>query len=349
MSLAPYTAVMLASYGGPDRSEDVLPFMRNATVGRGIPDERLVEVSQHYELFGGRSPINELNAALLERVAGELTRRGIDVPVVIGNRNWHPFFAETAARLADDGHERVAALATSAYSSYSSCRQYREDLDLAESGIDGRVRFDKVGAFAESPKFVRAQARAVVAAWRELRSRVGADAPLRLLFVTHSIPLAMNAASGPGAPDARYDAQHLRVAAAVADLATQELGEAPAWELTYCSRSGSPHVPWLEPDVNDRMAEFAGSVAGVVTAPIGFISDHMEVLYDLDTQARQTAADEGLAYQRAATVDSDPEFVELLVDRLVELASVARGEATPPAPACGRAGGACCLPRPTDN
>ena len=348
MSLAPYTAVMLASYGGPDRSEDELPFMRNATVGRGIPDERLVEVSQHYELFGGRSPINELNAALLERVAGELTRRGIDVPVVIGNRNWHPFFAETAARLADDGHERVAALATSAYSSYSSCRQYREDLDLAESGIDGRVRFDKVGAFAESPKFVRAQARAVVAAWRELRSRVGADAPLRLLFVTHSIPLAMNAASGPGAPDARYDAQHLRVAAAVAKLASSELGEELDWELTYCSRSGSPRVPWLEPDVNDRMEELDG-VHGVVAAPIGFISDHMEVLYDLDTQARQTAADEGLAYQRAATVDSDPEFVELLVDRLVELASVARGEATPPAPACGRAGGACCLPRPTDN
>ena len=344
MSLAPYTAVMLASYGGPDRSEDVLPFMRNATVGRGIPDERLVEVSQHYELFGGRSPINELNAALLERVAGELTRRGIDVPVVIGNRNWHPFFAETAARLADDGHERVAALATSAYSSYSSCRQYREDLDLAESGIDGRVRFDKVGAFAESPKFVRAQARAVVAAWRELRSRVGADAPLRLLFVTHSIPLAMNAASGPGAPDARYDAQHLRVAAAVAELASAELGEKLDWELTYCSRSGSPHVPWLEPDVNDRMEELDG-VAGVVTAPIGFISDHMEVRYDLDTQARETAAAQGLAYQRAATVDADPEFVGLLVDKLLEMAAVARGELAAPALTCAPDGGACCLPR----
>jgi ferrochelatase len=344
VSLAPYTAVMLASYGGPDKSEDVLPFMRNATAGKGIPDERLVEVSQHYELFGGKSPINELNAALLARVAEGLRRRGVEVPVVIGNRNWHPFFAETVGALADDGHERVAALATSAYSSYSSCRQYREDLDAAEAGVDGRVRFDKVGPFAESPEFANAQARAVVAAWRELRARVGAAAPLKLLFVTHSIPLAMNARSGSGEPESRYDAQHLRVAAAVAKLASYELGEELDWELTYCSRSGSPRVPWLEPDVNDRMEELDG-VHGVVAAPIGFISDHMEVRYDLDTQARETAAAQGLAYQRAATVDADPEFVELLVDKLFELAAVTRGELTAPALACTPDGGDCCLAR----
>ncbi|MFT3889690.1 MAG: ferrochelatase [Arachnia sp.] len=344
MSLAPYTAVMFASYGGPNESADVLPFMRNATAGKGIPDERLIEVSRHYELFGGRSPINELNAALMARVAAELRRRGVDVPVVIGNRNWHPYFEETVGRLADEGHERVAALATSAYSSYSSCRQYREDLDKAEDGAGGRIRFDKVGPFAQSPQFVRAQARSVVAAWRDLRAEVGADAPLKLLFVTHSIPLAMNAASGSGAPSTRYDAQHQRVAAAVAELAATELGEELDWELTYCSRSGSPHVPWLEPDVNDRMEELAG-VTGVVTAPIGFISDHMEVRYDLDTQAKETADAQGLAYRRAATVDSDEEFVELLVDKLFELAAVARGELSGPALTCHPGGGPCCLPR----
>ena len=323
MSLAPYTAVMLASYGGPDKSEDVLPFMRNATAGKGIPDERLLEVSQHYELFGGKSPINELNAALMARISEELRRRGVSVPVVIGNRNWHPFFAETVGSLADDGHERVAALATSAYSSYSSCRQYREDLERAEAGVDGRVRFDKVGPFAETPEFARAQARAVVAAWRELRARVGAAAPLKLLFVTHSIPRAMNSASGSGEEGSRYDAQHLRVAAAVAELASAELGEKLDWELTYCSRSGSPHVPWLEPDVNDRMEELDG-VAGVVTAPIGFISDHMEVRYDLDTQALATCESLGISMVRAGTAGTAPVFVASLVDRLLSRAAQAR-------------------------
>lgn len=206
------------------------------------------------------------------------------------------------------------------------------------------MRFDKVGPFAETPEFARAQARAVVAALRELRARVGAAAPLKLLFVTHSIPRAMNSASASGEEGSRYDAQHLRVAAAVAELASAELGEKLDWELTYCSRSGSPHVPWLEPDVNDRMEELDG-VAGVVTAPIGFISDHMEVRYDLDTQAKETADAQGLAYQRAATVDTDPEFVSLLVDKLVEMAAVARGELAAPALTCAPDGGACCLPR----
>ncbi len=343
MSLAPYTAVLVASYGGPDRTEDVLPFMRNATAGRNIPDERLVEVSRHYDLFGGKSPLNELNAALMERLRAELGRRGIDVPVVIGNRNWHPYFAETVEQLAAGGHERVAALATSAYSSYSSCRQYREDLDSAEAAVDGAVHFDKVGPFAESPQFIRANARAVAAAWRELRAQLG-DGTAKLLFVTHSIPLAMNAASGSGAPSTRYDAQTLRVAEKVAEVASAELGEELDWELTYCSRSGSPHIPWLEPDVNDRMEELEG-VVGVVTAPIGFISDHMEVRYDLDTQARETAEAHGLAYVRAGTVDDDPEFVELLVDKLVELAAVARGELRSAALACAPCAGEHCLPR----
>ena len=344
MTLAPYTAVLFASYGGPNESADVLPFMRNATAGRGIPDERLIEVSQHYELFGGRSPINELNAALMEAVRAELGRRGVEVPVVIGNRNWHPYFADTVQGLVDDGHERVVALATSAYSSYSGCRQYCEDLERAAQARP--IRIDKVDPFAETPGFVSANARALVGAVRRLRARIG-DGALRVLFVTHSIPTAMNEASSTGEPERRYDAQHLRVAAAVAAEASGALGEELAWELTFCSRSGAPHVPWLEPDVNDRMPEVqAEGVAGVVAAPIGFISDHMEVAFDLDTQARETAEGLTLPYERAATVGTDPGFVALLVDALLAKAAAARGEA-PLECRCQFATGRCCLPRPT--
>lgn len=342
MSLAPYTAVMFASYGGPNEPDDVLPFMRNATAGRGIPDERLREVSQHYMLFGGRSPINELNAALMAAVREELQRRGIEVPVVIGNRNWTPYFAETTRQLIDEGHTRVLALPTSAYRSYSSCRQYDEDLEKAQEGVDGAIRLDKLGPFAETEGFVAAEARAVVDGVRTLREEIG-DAPLKVLFVTHSIPTAMNACSGPGDPELRYDAMTVRVASQAAALAEAELGETLDWELTYCSRSGAPHIPWLEPDINDRLEELPEGL-GVVAVPVGFISDHMEVAYDLDTEAKQTAADRGLRYLRAATVGTDPGFIAMLVDQLLEKAAVARGELAEPEFSCTAPGH--CLPRP---
>lgn len=322
--LSPYTAVLVASYGGPDTPDDVLPFMRNATAGRGIPDERLLEVSEHYMMFGGRSPINELNAQLLESLRAEMARRGLDVPVVIGNRNWHPFHEETVGKLAADGHRRVLGLATSAYGSYSGCRQYREDMEAAEAGTDGGVSIDKIPPFSDRDGFVNANARSLVAAVRELRKEIGGG-PLRVLFVTHSIPISMNALSG--IVRGTYEQQHQRVATRVADIASKELGETLDWELTYCSRSGPPQVPWLEPDINDRMAKVKQEdVAGVVAAPIGFLSDHMEVLYDLDTEARQSAQDLGLPYQRAATVNDDTEFHSLLVDLLLERAAAARGE-----------------------
>lgn len=346
MSLAPYTAVLFASYGGPNQSADVLPFMRNATAGRGIPDERLVEVSRHYELFGGRSPINELNAALMDAVREELSRRGVVVAVVIGNRNWHPYFADTVQDLVEAGHDRVLALATSAYSSYSGCRQYNEDLQRAAEGRP--ITIDKVDPFAETPGFVSANARALAGAVRRLRARIG-DHTLRVLFVTHSIPSAMNEASSTGEPERRYDAQHLRVAAAVAAEASELVGEELSWELTFCSRSGAPHVPWLEPDVNDRMPEVqADGVAGVVAAPIGFISDHMEVAFDLDTQARETAAELGLPYERAGTVGTDAGFATLLVDELLAKAAAARGE-LPAEGRCRFSTGRCCLPRPLEG
>lgn len=346
MTLEPYSAVLFASYGGPNEPDDVLPFMRNATAGKNIPDERLLEVSEHYMLFGGKSPINELNAALMDAVREELARRGVEVPVVIGNRNWHPYIGDTVDQLVEDGHHRVLALATSAYRSYSSCRQYCEDIVDATAGKD--IAVDKVDPFAETPEFVSANARALVEGVRALRSRIG-DGQLRVLFVTHSIPLGMNAASATGEPENRYDAQHLRVAEAVAREASTELGEPLTWELTYCSRSGPPQVPWLEPDVNDRMEELPGEdVDGVVALPFGFIKDHMEVAYDLDTEARQTAERLSLPYERAATVGTDEQFVSLLVDRLLHRAAVARGEAED-ASICQFSTGQCCLPRPANS
>ena len=328
--LEPYDAILVASYGGPDGPDDVLPFMRNATAGRGIPDERLVEVSGHYQLFGGRSPINERNAELVAALRAELGRLGVDVPVVIGNRNWHPFFAETLRELADAGARRVLVLLTAAYASYSSCRQYRENLAdaLAEAGVD--LQLDKIGPYAESFGFVRANARAVtnaLGAWDE-EERSG----VRVLFVTHSIPRAMDAASGPGGADGTYSAQHARVARRIMARVREEAGLEPDWEIAYCSRSGAPHIPWLEPDVNDRLGELAAQgVNRVLAVPFGFVNDHMEVVYDLDTQAAETAERLGLSYVRAATAGTDRAFVAELADRLLMRAAVARGEAEAPA------------------
>lgn len=321
-------AILVLSYGGPRGPEDVLPFMRNATRGRGIPDERLVEVSGHYQMFGGVSPINERNGELMDALGAVLRERGIDLPIVIGNRNWTPYVADTLRDLAASGARDLLVLATAAYASYSGCRQYREDLAgaLAETGLS--FGLTKIGPFAETDGFVAANTDAVRAAVAELP-----DA--RVLFVTHSIPTAMDAASGPGPRSAEpgsrmaapgeantYSAQHRRVAERVAAAAGLAEG---AWEIAYCSRSGAPHIPWLEPDVNDRMAELAAEgVRSVVTVPFGFVNDHMEVVYDLDTQARETAAEHDLAYVRAATVGVHPAFVGMLADAVE--AALGRGE-----------------------
>ena len=342
-ALDPYEAVMLVSYGGPRGPEDVLPFMRNATRGRGIPDERLVEVSGHYHRFGGVSPINERNAELMAALASALAERGVDVPLVIGNRNWTPYVADTLGELTASGVRRAVCVFTAAYASYSGCRQYREDL----AGADSPVELDKIPAYAETPGFVTANADALVAAL----SRFGSDAArARVLFVTHSIPEAMNLASGPGEPAWRYDAAHRRVAQRVAAEASGALGFEPTWELVFCSRSGAPHIPWLEPDINDRLAELAAEgVTHVVAAPIGFINDHMEVVFDLDTQARETATELELGYERAATAGVHPAFVAELADALLVRAARARGEVAPDADAPAFCSPVCCgsgRPRP---
>src|SRR3954451_20906438 len=335
-AVAPYDAVLLLSFGGPERPDDVLPFLENVTRGRGIPRERLESVAEHYHGLGGRSPINDQNRALLAALRAELDSRGLDVPLYWGNRNWDPYLLDTLRQGRADGARRLCVIVTSAYSSYSGCRQYREDLAAALIGLAGEVgsedlpAVDKIGHYFNEPGFVAANADAVLAGLARLPW--GA----RIAFVTHSVPTAMNDTAGT--EGGRYESQHRDVAAAVAAAVAERLGATPGWDLVYCSRSGPPSQPWLEPDVNDHLRGLKDAgVPGVVVAPIGFISDHMEVVYDLDTEARETAEEIGLPFVRAATVGTDPRFVAGLVDLVLERAAQARGGA-PEQPTAGEAG-----------
>lgn len=319
----PYDALLLVSFGGPEAPEEVMPFLERVTRGRGVPPERLAEVAEHYLHFGGRSPINDQNRALIAAIEGDLRVRGLDVPVYWGNRNSEPYLADTLAQMRDDGISRAAAFVTSAYSSYSGCRQYRENLAEAVAAVDGSPVLDKLRHYFDHPGFVTANADALAQAWADVpvEQRDGA----RVAFVTHSIPDAMEDTAGPAG--GAYSAQHRAAAAAiVADLAGRGIrtGE---WDLVFCSRSGSPAVPWLEPDVNDYLTEKAAEgVTAVVLAPIGFISDHMEVVFDLDTEARETADALGLTMVRAATAGVHPAFVAMVADLLLERAGAERGE-----------------------
>ena len=378
-----YDAIMLLSYGGPNGEEDVLPFMRNATRGRGIPDERLLQVAAHYKRFGGVSPINACNQRLIADLSAELARRGHDIPVGWGNRNWHPFVAEGLDELAQAGARRILVLPTSAYASYSGCRQYREDLAEAAEALrekwgtivlgaedsadnpDADIVLDKVRPYYSTPGMARAQIASIRRSWETLTARGVDPSGIRLIFVTHSIPVSMEAGSSPfpflsaideavaasgdhgerqgsaasseaGTPatEISYVAQHHALIGAIMPELRRVLGRADlGYDLVYCSRSGPPQARWLEPDVNDFLEEIAGDAAsdgtapsGVVVVPIGFICDHMEVVYDLDTEAKETAARLGIPYERADTVATDPDFVSSLVDVLEERAAQARGE-----------------------
>ena len=333
-SLEPYDAILLQSYGGPTGPETVLPFMRNATRGRGIPDERLIAVSKHYELFGGISPINQANERLRHALHDELSARvGHDVEIIIGNRNWHPFVTEAMQQLIEGGHRRVLSVATSAYGSYSGCRQYREDLEkahaaLGEQGVStAGLVIDRLAPYGYLNGFVDANARALINALDASKANQVAGQP-SVLFTTHSIPTTMNELSG-GARGTYLD-QHLDLCSRVTDRVYELSGLQFEWELVFCSRSGAPHIPWLEPDINDRLEELAAEgVKDVISAPIGFLADHMEVKYDLDTQAKQTAAELGMGYQRAATVGVDAAFVSGLVDAILEHADAVRADRAP--------------------
>ncbi|WP_159797995.1 ferrochelatase [Puerhibacterium puerhi] len=332
LDVRPYDALLLYSFGGPNKPEDVVPFLRNVTAGKGIPDARLEEVGEHYYGFGGRSPINEQNLALKAALEAELAERGIDLPIVWGNRNWEPYTADAIDELEAMGAQRAVALVTSAYSSYSGCRQYREDLavvldkrgQLDESGST-TVQFDKIRSYFNHPGFAQANVEAVLDGYAELAAKGGDGAAARLVFVTHSIPDTMEAASRVS--HATYSAQHLDLARVVAAEVSERLGHDVAWDLAYCSRSGPPSQPWLEPDVNDHLEALAAEgVRDVVLSPIGFVSDHMEVAYDLDTEAMETATTLGMTAVRAGTVGTRPAFVKGLVDLLLERAAMARGE-----------------------
>ncbi|GII21754.1 ferrochelatase [Planosporangium mesophilum] len=307
-----YDAFLLVSFGGPEGPDDVMPFLENVTRGRGVPPERLTEVAEHYRHFGGVSPINAQNRELLAALAEELPRAGFNLPVYWGNRNWDPYLTKTVAQMRDDGIRRAIAFVTSGYGSYSACGQYLEDIARARAEVgEGAPVIDKLRHFHDHPGFVEPHADAVIAALGTLPDRD--PARTRLVFTAHSIPNAMDASSGPSG--ARYSDQVRETAGLVAGVAAPGL----PWDLVWQSRSGPPQVPWLEPDVNDHLEALAADgVRNVVVSPVGFVSDHLEVLWDLDNEAADTARRLGLNFARAATPGTDPRFVSMVGELIRE-------------------------------
>ncbi|MBU4466228.1 MAG: ferrochelatase [Actinobacteria bacterium] len=335
-----YDAILLAGFGGPEGQDDVIPFLRNVTRGRGIPDERLEEVAHHYRHFGGVSPINSQNRALRAALEAELARRSIDLPVYWGNRNWTPYLEEAVTDAANSGHTTLLALSTSAYSSFSSCRQYREDFArvLIDTGLAGTVTIDKIRQFFDTPGFVGPFIDGVRDAVAGFLAQGVAPSAIRVLFSTHSVPTADADRSGPREGDPRhrdlgeggaYAAQHRAVATVVMEAVAAAIDGADqvGWDLVFQSRSGPPSQPWLEPDVCDVIATLPEhGVDAVAIVPLGFVSDHMEVLWDLDTEAMEAAETAGLRAVRTPTPGIDPQYVRGLVDLVVE-----RLEGTPAA------------------
>lgn len=324
--LHPYDGVLVQSFGGPEGPDEVLPFLRRVTAGRGVPDERLLEVGEHYERVGGVSPLPALNRRLVADLTAELAARGCPLPVVLGNRNTAPFVDDALDELTARGARRLVVIPTSAWRSYSSCRQYREGLAEAVEGRDDLV-LDKIRAFGEHPGFAATFARETLTAARAAVAADGAEG-VALLFITHSIPDAMDETSGPGDGEGRaYSTDQAALAAGILAETNSVLRTDLPGGLAFCSRSGSPHTPWLEPDVNDRLRELADEGIGhVVLVPLGFVSDHMEVVHDLDVEAAETATEVGIVTTRVTTPGTDPAFVGGLVDLLIERAAQARGE-----------------------
>ena len=307
--MADYDAFVLVSFGGPEGAADVIPFLQNVTAGRDVPADRLERVAEHYYRFGGVSPINQQCRDLIAAIEKDFASRGVSMPVYWGNRNWHPYLRDTMAAMAADGVRRALAFVTSGYSSFSGCRQYLGDIDAARRTVGSTApHVDKLRQYFNHPGYVGPFAAAAAVAIASLPGD-GAD----LIFAAHSIPATMAAAAGP--VGGAYQAQ----LAETARLVAAQLGWQRRWHLAYSSRSGPPSQPWLGPDVNDLLAEraAAGSRAAVIV-PIGFVSDHMEVKFDLDIEAAATADRLGLAYARAATPGTDPRFVSMITDLVVE-------------------------------
>jgi len=328
----PYDALLVLSFGGPEKPDDVIPFLENVLRGRNVPRERMLEVAEHYYHFGGKSPINDQNRALILGIESELARQGPRLPVYWGNRNWHPFLADTLRKMQADGIRNALAFVTSVFSSYSGCRQYLEDIDKAraEVGPDApNVR--KLRSFYNHPLFIEAQAGEV----RDALDKIPTDrrANVQVLFTAHSVPVAM-------AETSDYQKQLNESCR----LVSEHLG-LPGWRLVYQSRSGPPTQPWLEPDIGSVLTEMP-SGADVIIVPIGFVSDHMEVLYDLDTEARQICEDRGLNMVRASTVGVHPLFLamirELICERMGQVPARAIGQYGPSHDDCDPA----CCPAP---
>ena len=334
----PFDAILIVGFGGPERPDDVLPFLENVTRGRGIPRARLLVVAEHYHHFGGASPINAQVRALIAALTPALRGRGVDLPVYWGNRNWHPMLGETLQSMTADGVRRALAVVLAAYSSYSSCRQYREDIERAREAAGAEApRVDKMRVFYNHPAFIATSAARVSDALAALPPDLQGTAHVAL--TAHSIPLAMAT---------RCD--YVKQLAETCRLVAEALCLAPErWQLVYQSRSGRPADPWLEPDILQHLSDLkARGVPAVVVHPVGFLSDHLEVLYDLDVEARDRAAALGLTMVRSDTVGTHPQFVAMLSDLIVERVSGAADRA-----AIGQFGPShdvcppdCCLPAP---
>jgi protoporphyrin/coproporphyrin ferrochelatase len=301
-----FDALLWLSFGGPEGPEDVRPFLENVVRGRGVPPERLDEVEAHYQHFGGVSPINRLNLDAIDAVRAA----GLDLPVYFGNRNWHPMVEDTLGKMVGDGVRRALVFPTSAYGGYSACRQYDEDILRARAAVgDEAPELVKLRQFFDHPLFISSFADAVRAAGARLTG------PYRVVFTAHSVPVSADKAAGPPAEGGNL---YSRQVAEASRLVASELG-ITEYDVVWQSRSGPPRIPWLEPDVVDHIdALHADGVRGVVVVPIGFVSDHLEVVWDLDTEARERAAELGMEFARAATPNSDPRFAELVIELVRE-------------------------------
>lgn len=304
-----YDAILVMSFGGPEGYDDVMPFLRNVAGGRNIPEERLQEVAVHYNDFGGVSPINEQNRALIAALEEELAANNINLPIYFGNRNWHPFLEDTMRQMRDDGVKRALAFFTSAFSSYSGCRQYREDIMRVAATIENAPEFDKTRMFYNHPGFINPMIELTQKAIEQFPEEKRGD--VHLAFTAHSVPLSM-------ARNSDYEVQLNEACRLIAEGVGTE-----NYRLVYQSRSGPPHIPWLEPDICDYLEEInEQGTHNVVMVPVGFISDHMEVIFDLDTEAMQVAEKIGMNLVRAGTVGTHPAFIsmirELIVERMTE-------------------------------
>ena len=302
-----YDAVLIVSFGGPEGPRDVMPFLENVLRGKNVPRERMLEVAEHYGQFGGVSPINQQNRELIAALKRELDERGPQLPIYWGNRNWHPLLADAIRQMQNDGVRRALALVTSAYSSYSSCRQYLNDIQRAQNEAGAtRLQVDKLRAFFNHPGFVEPMIERVRAALGE----IPADrlATTQLIYTAHSIPESM-------AAGCEYSTQLM----ATCESVNQRIGSL-SWKLVYQSRSGPPTQPWLGPDICDYLRELNANcqLTDVVVVPIGFVSDHLEVLFDLDTEARQVCEELGVNMVRAATVGTAPRFISMIRELILE-------------------------------